>query len=251
MQPSSISIIGIHGMPEIVEGDSLASLISRATRGSNIEILAGDILVVAQKVVSKAEGCVVHLDSITPSPLALEWAVNYGKDARVVEVVLRQSRRIVRMDRGVMICETRHGLVCANAGVDASNAAEGTVILLPENPDQSANSIRESLAGEYGISIAVIISDTFGRPWREGLVNVAIGVSGIQPMIDYRGETDSYGRPLQTTVIALADELASAAEIVMSKSAGVPVAIIRGLDYKADHGSGRDLIRAAELDMFR
>lgn len=251
MQQSSVSIIGIEGVPEIGEGDSLSLLISQAVRASNIEIHAGDIFVVAQKIVSKAEGRVVHLDSITPSPLALEWAGNYGKDARVVEAVLRESRRIVRMDRGVMICETRHGLVCANAGVDASNATEGTVILLPEDPDISSHRIREALVEEFKVSVAVIISDTFGRPWREGLVNVAIGVSGIQALIDYRGETDSQGRPLQTTVIALADELASAAEIVMRKSAGVPVAIIRGYDYKTDQGSGRDLIRAAEFDMFR
>jgi coenzyme F420-0:L-glutamate ligase/coenzyme F420-1:gamma-L-glutamate ligase len=251
MQPSSISIIGIERIPEIVEGDTLSSLISQALRESNIEIIAGDIFVVAQKIVSKAEGRIARLDSITPSPLALEWAGNYGKDARLVEVVLRESRRIVRMDRGVMICETRHGLVCANAGVDASNAAEGTVILLPEDPDASARRIREALAKEFKVPVAVIISDTFGRPWREGLVNVAIGVSGIQAIIDYRGETDSQGRPLQTTVIALADELASAAEIVMRKSANVPIAIIRGCDYKTDQGSGRDLIRMAELDMFR
>lgn len=251
MNRSPVSIIGLDGIPEIVEGDSLASIIARAARESNMEILAGDVFVIAQKIVSKAEGRVVRLDSITPSPLANEWASGYGKDARAVEVVLRESRRIVRMDRGVMICETRHGLVCANAGVDASNTAEGTVILLPEDPDQSARRIRESLESEFGVKLAVIISDTFGRPWREGLVNVAIGVSGIQSLIDYRGDRDSHGRPLQTTVIALADELASAAELVMRKSDGVPVAIIRGIDYKTDTGSGRDLIRAAELDMFR
>jgi len=251
MNRSPVSIIGLDGIPEIVEGDSLASFITRAARESNMEIFAGDIFVIAQKIVSKAEGRVVRLDSITPSPLANEWASGYGKDARAVEVVLRESRRIVRMDRGVMICETRHGLVCANAGVDASNTAEGTVILLPEDPDQSARTIREALESEFGVKLAVIISDTFGRPWREGLVNVAIGVSGIQSLIDYRGDRDSHGRPLQTTVIALADELASAAELVMRKSDGVPVAIIRGIDYKTDTGSGQDLIRVAELDMFR
>lgn len=238
-------------MPEIVEGDSVASLISQAARQSNIEIRAGDIFVIAQKIVSKAEGRVVHLDSVTPSPLALEWAARFGKDARAVEVVLSESRRIVRMDRGVMICETRHGLVCANAGVDASNTAEGTVVLLPEDPDASAQRIREAVEGEFGAPVAVIVSDTFGRPWREGLVNVAIGVSGIHALIDYRGETDSQGRPLQSTVIALADELASAAELVMRKSGGVPVAIIRDFDYKSEKGSGQELIRAAELDLFR
>ncbi len=246
-----INIFGLAGLPEIAAGDDLSSLISQAALDVGLEIIAGDVLVIAQKVVSKSEGRVVQLDSVTPSPIAREWAESYKKDARIVEVVLNESRRIVRMDRGVLICETRHGFVCANAGVDASNVAEGWVVLLPEDPDRSAQRIREGIERASGQRVAVIISDTFGRPWREGLVNVAIGVSGLAPLIDYRGQTDSHGRPLQVTVIAAADEIASAAELVMKKSAGIPVAIVRGLLIESAERSGRDLIRAPEQDIFR
>ncbi|MEW6212358.1 MAG: coenzyme F420-0:L-glutamate ligase [Acidobacteriota bacterium] len=246
-----INIIGLAGLPEIEAGDDLSSLILRATAESGLEIKASDIFVIAQKIVSKSEGRIVQLDTVTPSPMAREWAEAYNKDARMVEVVLNESRRIVRMDRGVLICETRHGFVCANAGVDASNIAEGRVVLLPQNPDRSAQKIREELERALNIRVAVIISDTFGRPWREGLVNVAIGVSGLAPLIDYRGQADSFGRPLQVTVIAAADEIASAAEMVMKKSAGIPVAIVRGFDLGSEEGSGRDLIRRAEQDIFR
>jgi coenzyme F420-0:L-glutamate ligase/coenzyme F420-1:gamma-L-glutamate ligase len=251
MQLLQINIIGLAGLPEIKTGDDLSSLIFRAAVESGLEITAGDTLVIAQKIVSKSEGRVVRLDSVTPSPMAREWAESYKKDARVVEVVLNESRRIVRMDRGVLVCETRHGFICANAGVDASNVAEGSVVLLPEDPDRSAQRIREGIERASGVRVSVIISDTFGRPWREGLVNVAIGISGLAPLIDYRGQIDTFGRPLQVTVIAAADEIASAAELVMKKSAGIPVAIVRGLMLEPDEGSGRDLIRAAEQDIFR
>ncbi|HEY7544325.1 MAG TPA: coenzyme F420-0:L-glutamate ligase [Blastocatellia bacterium] len=250
MQPQ-INIIGLAGLPEIKAGDDLSSLILKAAAESGLEIKAGDIFVIAQKIVSKSEGRIIRLDSITPSQLAREWAEQYKKDARMVEVVFNESRRIVRMDRGVLICETNNGFVCANAGVDASNVEEGSVVLLPEDPDRSAQRIREWLERALGFRVAVIISDTFGRPWREGLVNVAIGVSGLAPLIDYRGQADSFGRPLQVTVIAEADEIASAAEMVMKKSAGIPVAIVRGLSIESDSGSGRDLIRAPEQDIFR
>jgi coenzyme F420-0:L-glutamate ligase/coenzyme F420-1:gamma-L-glutamate ligase len=246
-----INIIGLAGLPEIKAGDDLSSLMLGAAQESSLEIEAHDIFVIAQKIVSKSEGRTVRLDSVSPSSMAREWAEAYDKDARLVEVVLRESRRIVRMDRGVLICETRHGLVCANAGVDASNIAEGSVVLLPEDPDGSAQKIREELERALRVRVAVIISDTFGRPWREGLVNVAIGVSGLAPLIDYRGRRDSFGRPLQVTVIAAADEIASAAEMVMKKSAGIPVAIVRGFDCQSSEGSGRDLIRRAEQDIFR
>lgn len=246
-----IRIIGVTGMPEIGAGDDLPSIIAASVRGMNLEIVEGDIFVVAQKVVSKAEGRTVRLDSINPSPLAREWAAQNNKDARMIEVVLRESKRIVRMERGVIICETRHGFVCANAGVDASNVAEDIVTLLPVDSDESARRIQSALESGFGPKVAVIISDTFGRPWREGIVNVAIGVAGIAPLVDYRGKLDSHGRPLRVTVIAAADELASAAEIIMQKSAGIPVVIIRGFDYEARAASSRELVRPAENDLFR
>ena len=248
---TKIELTGVPGIPEVVEGDEVAALIDRALRAASIELADGDIFVVAQKIVSKAEGRIVKLESVEPSPRAQEWAAAYDKDPRVVEVVLRESKRIVRMERGVLIAETEHGFVCANAGVDASNVDEGTVTLLPKDPDASAQKIRSALEDAFGVRIAVIVSDTFGRPWREGLVNVALGVSGIAPLIDYRGQEDSHGNALKVTVIAVADELASAAELVMKKSAGVPVAIIRGFDYEASEASSGELIRRAELDLFR
>jgi len=250
-QLPEIRIIGVPGLPEIEAGDDLPSLIARAAREASIEISEGDILVVAQKIVSKAEGRTVQLSSIEPSHLAREWAEAYGKDARMIEVVLRESKRIVRMERGLMISETHHGFVCANAGVDASNVADDVVTLLPKDSDLSARRIRAMLEESFGVRVAVIISDTFGRPWREGIANVAIGVAGIAPLIDYRGQLDSHGRPLRVTVIAAGDELASAAELVMQKSAGVPVVIIRGFDYSAREASARELIRPAENDLFR
>jgi coenzyme F420-0:L-glutamate ligase/coenzyme F420-1:gamma-L-glutamate ligase len=246
-----IELIGVPGIPEAAEGDDVAALIARALRNAGIEVADGDVLVVAQKIVSKAEGRIVRLDSVEPSARAQEWASAYDKGARVVEVVLRESKRIVRMERGVLISETEHGFVCANAGVDTSNVAEGTVTLLPRDPDASARQIRSELEAAFGVRIAVIVSDTFGRPWREGLVNVALGVSGIAPLIDYRGQKDSHGNALKVTVIAIADELASAAELVMKKSAGIPVAIVRGFDYESREASGLELIRVAELDLFR
>lgn len=248
---NTIEVIGVPGVPEVAEGDDVAALIARALRDARIEVSDGDVVVVAQKIVSKAEGRVVKLDSVEPSPRAQEWAAAYDKDARVVEVVLRESKRIVRMERGVLISETEHGFVCANAGVDTSNVAEGTVTLLPKDPDASARRIRSALEGAFGVRLAVIVCDTFGRPWREGLVNVALGVSGIAPLIDYRGQKDSHGNALKVTVIAIADELASAAELVMKKSAGVPVVIIRGFGYESRDASGLELIRVPELDLFR
>ena len=246
-----IELIGVPGVPEVAVGDDIAALIARALSNAGIQVAACDVFVVAQKIVSKAEGRIVKLESVEPSARAQEWASAFDKDARVVEVVLRESKRIVRMERGVLISETEHGFVCANAGVDTSNVAEGTVTLLPKDPDASARQIRSELEAAFGVRIAVIVSDTFGRPWREGLVNVALGVSGIAPLIDYRGQKDSHGNALKVTVIAIADELASAAELAMKKSAGIPAAIIRGFDYESRDASGLELIRVADLDLFR
>jgi coenzyme F420-0:L-glutamate ligase / coenzyme F420-1:gamma-L-glutamate ligase len=251
MNTPKIQVIGVPGMPEVVEGDDVASLIAEALRRAEIKPVERDVFVLAQKIVSKSEGRVVELDSVEPSHRAREWAEAYDKDPRVAEVVLRESKRIIRMERGVLISETEHGFVCANAGVDTSNVAGGTVTLLPKDPDASAGGIRAALEKAFGIRLAVVVSDTFGRPWREGLVNVALGVAGIAPLIDYRGQKDSHGRPMKVTVMAVADELASAAELVMKKSAGIPVAIIRSFDYESREASSRELIRATELDLFR
>jgi coenzyme F420-0:L-glutamate ligase/coenzyme F420-1:gamma-L-glutamate ligase len=251
MPQAGIEIFPLSGLPEIKPGDDLAWLIADSACAQGFQIAIGDIFVVAQKIVSKAEGRIVRLDSIAPSKPAIAWAKEWGKDARVIELVLRESQRIVRMERGIIVAETRHGFVCANAGVDSSNAPTGTAILLPEDSDSSARALQTQLVVAFAADIGVIISDTFGRPWREGLVNVALGVAGIAPLIDYRGQQDASGNVLQATIIAAADELASAAELVMGKSDRVPVAIIRGAPTKSREGSGRDLIRPVEKDLFR
>lgn len=251
MQSAELRIIGIPGLPEVVAGDHLGSLISQAIQRAAIKVQEKDVLVVAQKIVSKAEGRVVRLDTVQPSSLARCWAEAEGKEARLVEVILSQARRLVRMERGVLIAETHHGFVCANAGVDASNTTPGSVTLLPQDPDLSAQQIRQALEQEFRLKLAVIVADTFGRPWREGLVNVALGVAGLAPFLDYRGHSDSSGRPLTATVMALADELAAAAELVMGKTRGIPVALVRGFDYPEIEGTGRQMIRPAERDLFR
>ncbi len=246
-----IQIIPLPGLPEISPGDDLARLIAEAIRQTDIRVGAKDIFVVAHKIVSKSEGRIVHLDSVKPSERAEQWAADYHKDPRLIELVLLQAKRILKMERGVIVAETSHGFVCANAGVDASNTPESTAILLPEDPDRSANMLRTQLIRTFGVSVGVIISDTFGRPWREGLVNVALGVAGLAPMVDYRGQTDASGKTLQATLIALADEVASAAELVMGKADRVPVAIVQGVQTSLQTGSGRELIRPAERDIFR
>jgi coenzyme F420-0:L-glutamate ligase/coenzyme F420-1:gamma-L-glutamate ligase len=246
-----VTILGIEGIPEVQPGDDLGRLIADACSRQEITLADGDILVVTQKAVSKSEGRFVDLDTVEPSPLAIELATPWEKDPRHVEVVLRETRRIVRMDRGVIICETRHGLVCANAGVDASNVPNGRLVLLPVDPDTSAKRIRDSLKSETGADIAVIVSDTFGRPWRAGYTEVAIGVAGMLPVLDYVGQLDTHGRELRATWICVADELASAAEMVTGKLNKVPVALIRGYSYPRGEGSAREIVRQAELDLFR
>jgi coenzyme F420-0:L-glutamate ligase / coenzyme F420-1:gamma-L-glutamate ligase len=250
-----IQIFPLAGLPEVVAGDDVAGLIVEAVKQSSLAIVAGDVFVVAQKIISKAEGRTVALDAIRPSERAESWAAEYKKDPRLIELVLREAKRIVRMERGVIVAETHHGFVCANAGVDASNVAEGTALLLPEDPDRSTRELCERLGATFETELGVIISDTFGRPWREGLVNVALGVAGIPPLLDYRGQRDSSGRSLSATVIAIADELASAAELAMGKISRTPVAIVRGvragIGSETPRGSGRDLIRAPGIDIFR
>lgn len=248
---AEINVVAVPGLPEIVHGHELGVLIANAVTKTTRTVNIGDVFVVAQKIVSKAEGAVVKLDEVTPSPAAEEWAAAHHKDPRVVEVIFRESRRIVRMERGIIIAETRHGFVCANAGVDASNVPAGFVTLLPNDPDASAERLRDALIGAFGRSVATIVSDTFGRPWREGVVNVALGVAGLRPLVDYRGCVDPFGRRLESTVIAIADELASAAELVMRKTAGTPVAIVRGAAEWVGKGTGRMLVRDASRDLFR
>lgn len=246
-----IRVIGIRGMPEVSPGDDLAELVLESCRRQRTKIKNGDILLFTQKVVSKAEGRLVRLEEIKPSALAEGFGHEAGKDPRSVEVVLSQARRVVKMDRGVLIAETHHGLVCAQAGVDASNVPDlETVALLPSNPDRSAARLRKALQTRTGASVAVIITDTFGRPWREGLTNVAIGIDGMSPFIDYRGKKDPHGRALTASLIAVADELACAAELVMGKLDRVPVALIRGFSLRG-RGKAKDLVRPAERDLFR
>jgi coenzyme F420-0:L-glutamate ligase/coenzyme F420-1:gamma-L-glutamate ligase len=248
---TDLHLFSVAGIPEVAPGADLGALIAGAVRRTGRAVEAGDVFVVAQKIVSKAEGALVRLDEVVPSPLAHEWATAHGLDPHLVEVVFRESRRIVRMDRGIVIAETRHGFVCANAGVDASNVAPGFVTVLPRDPDASAEGLRAGLSEAFACPISTIVSDTFGRPWREGFVNVALGVAGLRPLIDYRGCVDPHGRRLHATLIALADELAGAAEIVMRKTAGTPVAIVRGAAEWTGEGSGRMLVREASRDLFR
>jgi coenzyme F420-0:L-glutamate ligase/coenzyme F420-1:gamma-L-glutamate ligase len=239
------------GLPEIRLGDDLPEQIVKAARRARISFENGDVLVVAQKIVSKAEGAVVRLATIRPSQQAQALAARLKKDARAIEVVLQQSRRIVRSDH-VLIAETRHGFVCANAGVDHSNVpGEDVVTLLPRDPDESARKLAAVLREKTGKRIAVIISDTFGRPWRLGLTNVAIGASGVPVLQDLRGTRDRHGKPLIATVLAIADELAAAAGLLMRKSEGSPVILIRGYRYKPSSALAASIIRPAVEDLFR
>ncbi|MDP2949189.1 MAG: coenzyme F420-0:L-glutamate ligase [Chloroflexota bacterium] len=247
-----IQIIGLAGLPEVRPGDDLAALIVEAARGQGMSLEGGDVLVVTQKVVSKAEGRLVDLREVKPSPYARELAARMGKDARLLEVILGESRRIVRQEGSVIITETRQGFVCANAGVDASNVGGGEMVsLLPEDPDRSAEGIRAAIAKELGVAVAVIVSDTFGRPWREGHTNVAVGLAGMSPFLDYVGQADPHGYVLRVSTMAVADELAAAAELVMGKLSRVPVAIVRGFEYGQAEGTARELVRPPERDLFR
>ena len=244
-----IEVIGIGGIPEVRPGDELGPMIAAAA-----SLEKSDVVVVTQKIVSKAEGRLVDLEDVTPSPFAVQLSAESGRDPRLVELVLRESRSIVRADtaRGILITETKHGLVCANAGIDSSNVpGDDMVSLLPEDPDGSAREIREGIAAAAGVDVAVIISDTFGRPWREGHVDFAIGVAGMDPFIDYRGTEDAHGQVLHVTTIALADELSAAAEVVMGKALGIPAAIVRGVPYRDGDAGSAALLRDRSADLFR
>ncbi|HEY6181493.1 MAG TPA: coenzyme F420-0:L-glutamate ligase [Terriglobales bacterium] len=237
---------------EIRPGDSLAEKILLALRSQNTPLRAGDILVVKHKIVSKAEGQLVELNTIQPSRSSQKWAAQYGLDARVTELSLRQSRRVVRRKRGVLITETRHGLICANSGVDVSNVDGGKhALLLPEDPDRSAEQLYREIKKRLKLTIPIIISDSFGRPWREGLTEVAIGVAGMKPLYDYRRKRDSRGYVLHSSIEAVADELACAAGLVCGKLEGSPACIIRGFQYQPGRGKASELIRPAKNDLFR
>ncbi|MSQ41483.1 MAG: coenzyme F420-0:L-glutamate ligase [Dehalococcoidia bacterium] len=244
-------VIGITGIPLVRAGDDLAALILEAAAAQATPLADGDALVVTQRVVSKAEGRVVPLDNFEPSPFARDFAQRMEKDPRLVEAVLRESTRVVRQVGGVLITQTRHGYICANAGVDASNVGgQDLVSLLPLNPDASCRRIRDAARARLGVDLGVVMTDTFGRPWREGHTNVAIGVAGLRPLRSYIGMPDMDGRELRVTTICVADELAAAAELVMGKVDAVPAAIVRGYRFERGEGSSAELVRARELDLF-
>jgi coenzyme F420-0:L-glutamate ligase/coenzyme F420-1:gamma-L-glutamate ligase len=247
-----ISLTPLDGIPEIRPGDDLAALISAALAAAGIGLEAGDVLVVTQKVVSKAEGRVVELASVSPRAEAREWAAQWGKDPRQVELVLQESAEVLRMaPGGLIIARTRHGFVCANAGVDLSNVGGGDVAtLLPEDPDASARGLRERLGEMAAATPAVVISDSFGRPWRNGIVNVAIGCAGLEPLVDLRGTEDADGRVMHSTVIAAADELASAADLAGGKVERRPVVLVRGYEHAVRDGHASALVMDRELDLF-
>jgi len=241
---SEVRIIPVTGLPEVGEGDDVAALIAEA-----VQFEDGDVLVVAHKIVSKSEGRVVPLADVEPSPRAREIAGD--DDPRHVETILREAVRIVRVRGSFVIAETRHGFICASAGVDASNAPEAdTLVLLPTDPDVSARRIRDGLSRLTGRTVAVVVTDSFGRPWRQGTTDVAIGIAGMAPLLDLRGTRDAAGYELRSTQIAVADELAGAAELVMGKTQGVPAAVIRGFESRGE-GTARELILPPERDLFR
>ena len=248
---SAVSIYPISGLPEIVNGAPLADLIADAVARLGMSLEAADVVVITQKVVSKAEGRVVSLDGVHPSARATEIGQRIGFDPRHVEVILSESVRIVREAPRVLITETRHGFICANSGVDRSNTGgKEMVVLLPEHPDESARQLRASLLALSGVAVGVVISDSFGRPWREGQVNVAIGAAGVVAMRDYRGREDPDGYELQGTELAVVDELASAAELVMGKLDRLPVALVRGASLAGD-GRVQTMLRDPATDLFR
>lgn len=250
-----IQVFGLTGMPEFRPGDSIAQAVVTAANAQGTPLINGDVLVITQKIVSKSEGRLVDLNTITPSRFAISFAESAGRDPRLVELVLRESRSIVRMDpeRGVLIAETHHGLVCANAGIDSSNVHGKTMVaLLPEDPDRSARDIRDDIERhEHGARVGVIVSDTFGRAWREGHVDFAIGVAGVEPIKDYIGTIDAAGKEIKVTRIAAADELAAAAELAGGKSDNIPVAVVRGYPFDASEAGSAPLLRERSRDLFR
>jgi coenzyme F420-0:L-glutamate ligase/coenzyme F420-1:gamma-L-glutamate ligase len=248
----TITVIPIPGIGEIKPGDSLPEIFLAALSAHVMQFLPGDVLVVTHKVVSKAEGRIVALDSVRPRPEARRWARKYRTDARVVELALASARKIIRRGHGVLITETEHGFICANTGVDVSNVDGGrSAVLLPRDPDGSAQRLYRSLKHHLGFAVPVIITDTFGRAWREGLVDFAIGVAGMKAFRDFRARRDPHGYRLKVSLEAVADELAAVAGLATGKLARMPACIVRGFPYAAGRGSARDLLRAPRRDLFR
>ncbi len=248
---AELRAIAIRGMPEIRRGESLVDLLMAALRRQKLKLQAGDILVIKQKIVSKSEGRIVRLETVRPSVRARRWAAATGHDARLVELALGESRRVLRM-KHVLITETRHGLVCANSGVDVSNVDGGrSATLLPRDPDASAQRLHRALRRRLGLHVPVIVSDSFGRPWREGLTEVAIGVAGLAPLLDFRGCRDACGYNLHATQEAIADELACAAGLVCGKVGGAPACVLRGYRYQKKQGRAREMVRERKKDLFR
>jgi len=245
----AIQIIPVQIDKDVQEHDDIVNLILSSP--SKPEIQDGDILIITQKIISKQEGSIVNLSQVKPSLLATGIAGEYKKDPRIVQLILDQSKRIIRMNDGVIIVETPHGLVCANAGVDESNVKDGHVTILPKNADESAKKLQQEIQKKTGKNVAVIISDTFGRPFREGQTNCAIGISGISSITDYVGTKDTFGKILHVTAIAIADEICSAAELVMGKALQTPIAIVRNYKISNSKGSVNDLLRKRSTDLFR
>lgn len=247
-----LRIIPLPFPDEIRPGDSLVSKLLAALRSAGLSLKSGDILVLKHKIVSKAEGQLVDLGTVRTTPASRPWARRFGLDPRVTELALSESKRVIRRKRGVLITETRHGFICANSGVDVSNVDGGRhALLLPKNPDRSASRIRRQLKSKLKVDVPVLITDSFGRPWREGLTEVAIGIAGMKPLHDYRGKRDPHAYPLRVSIDAVADELACAAGLVCGKLARTPACIIRGFPYQRGRGSSRDLLRHAATDLFR
>jgi coenzyme F420-0:L-glutamate ligase/coenzyme F420-1:gamma-L-glutamate ligase len=246
-----VQVIPVKGMPRVKAGDRLTQQIIESLEKNGVSLQDSDVVVVTQKVVSKAEGRIVRVDDVKPGKKAKELARKLRKDPRTVQIVLQESKRIVRRGHGVLITETHHGFICANSGIDQSNVEEGYITLLPVDPDASARRIRAQLERRTGKKLAVVITDTFGRPWREGQIDIAIGCSGIRPLEDLVGTTDPYGHLLRVTQPAIVDEIASAAELVMRKHSLTPVSVVRGVHYRRGDLGVRRMIRPWRYDLFR
>ena len=242
----SLQVIPIKIQKEIESGDDLVDLILES-----FEINDGDVLVFSQKIISKNEGRILSLSSVNPSLLADGIASSYGKDPRLVELILSESKRIVRMENGVIIVETKHGFVCANAGIDESNVKDGYATLLPDDPDKSANLLKDRIKQKTGKDVAIIISDTFGRPFRLGQTDVAIGIAGLEPILDYNGKPDTFGKIMQVTAIAVADEICSTSELVMGKVQKCPIAVIRNYNFSSSTAKIQEMLRSDHDDLFR
>ncbi|WP_199484503.1 coenzyme F420-0:L-glutamate ligase [Peribacillus glennii] len=249
---NELKMFGIHGLPEVREGDDLAKLIISALEKQGQKLEHKNIVVITSKIVSKAERRLVSVKDIEPSALAIQLSKSSDKTANEIELILRESASPVKITDHVLIMETKHGFICANAGIDRSNIEnQDMALLLPEDPDSTAAAIKQELEKHYKAELAVIISDTFGRPWRMGQTNVAIGVSGMPAIKDYTGQSDQYGYTLKATEIAIADQIAAASELVMGKSDGIPIAVIKGYSYPEGNGSSKDLVRPRKMDLFR